>query len=47
MGLFHKYCLGVLVRKWLGGSGNLLRNDGTVPWGLAWRVGSKMACRGR
>ena len=43
MGLAHKACLGVLVRKWLGGAGNMMRNDVTVSQGLAWCVGSKMA----
>ena len=39
--------LGMLVRKWLGGAGNLLRNEGTISQGLDWRGGSKMAWRGR
>ena len=30
--------LGVSVQKWLGGAGNLLRNDRTFSQGLAWRV---------
>ena len=38
-GLAHSTWLGVLIRKWLGGAGNLMRNDGTFLIGLG------LACR--
>ena len=47
MGLYHKDWLRVLVRKWLGRADNMLMNDGDVSQHLAWRVGLKMAWRGR
>ena len=36
-GLDHSAWIGVPVWKWLGGAGNLLRNDGTISQRLACR----------